>query len=127
MTKINCIDLDTQFDVYNDKNERVATKNVILFKNRGFHSEGTIRLLCYLGYILAALDKGKVILIDEIDSKLHFLVVDYLLKMFNSIDKNPNNAQLICTAHSVMLMDDDLRREFYHGVFNKKTNIKTHG
>ena len=120
MTKINCIDLDTQFDVYNDKNERVATKNVILFKNRGFHSEGTIRLLCYLGYILAALDKGKVILIDEIDSKLHFLVVDYLLKMFNSIDKNPNNAQLICTANSVMLMDDDLRREFYQGVFNKK-------
>ena len=105
------IDLDTQFDVYNDKNEKVATKDVMLFKDRGFHSEGTIRLLCYLGYILAALDKGKVILIDEIDSKLHFLVADYLLKMFNSIDKNPNNAQLICTAHNVMLMDDDLRRD----------------
>lgn len=105
------IDLDTQFDVYNDENKKVATKDVMLFKDRGFHSEGTIRLLCYLGYILAALDKGKVILIDEIDSKLHFLVADYLLKMFNSIDKNPNNAQLVCTAHNVMLMDDDLRRD----------------
>ena len=42
---------------------------------------------------------------------MHFLVADYLLKMFNSIDKNPNNAQLICTAHNVMLMDDDLRSD----------------
>lgn len=105
------IDLDTQFDIYNNKNEKVGTKDIMLFKDRGFHSEGTIRLLCYLGYILAALDKGKVILIDEIDSKLHFLVADYLIKMFNSIDKNPHNAQLICTAHNVMLMDEDLRRD----------------
>ena len=101
------IDLDTQFNVYNNKNEKIATKDIMLFKDKGFHSEGTIRLLCYLGYILAALDKGKIIFIDEIDSKLHFLVADYLLKMFNSIDKNPNNSQLICTAHNIMLMDDD--------------------
>lgn len=105
------IDLDTQFNVYNNKNEKIATKDIMLFKDKGFHSEGTIRLLCYLGYILAALDKGKIIFIDEIDSKLHFLVADYLLKMFNSIDKNPNNSQLICTAHNIMLMDDDLRRD----------------
>ena len=105
------IDLDTQFNVYNNKNEKIATKDIMLFKDKGFHSEGTIRLLCYLGYILAALDKGKIIFIDEIDSKLHFLVADYLLKMFNSIDKNPNNSQLICTAHNIMLMDNDLRRD----------------
>lgn len=105
------IDLDTQFNVYNNKNEKIATKDIMLFKDKGFHSEGTIRLLCYLGYILAALDKGKIIFIDEIDSKLHFLVADYLLKMFNSIDKNPNNSQLICTAHNIMLMDEDLRRD----------------
>lgn len=105
------IDLDTQFNVYNNKNEKIATKDIMLFKDKGFHSEGTIRLLCYLGYILAALDKGKIIFIDEIDLKLHFLVADYLLKMFNSIDKNPNNSQLICTAHNIMLMDEDLRRD----------------
>lgn len=83
----------------------------MLFKDRGFNSEGTERLLCYLGWMLAALDQGRVILIDEIDSKLHFLVADYLIKLFNSIDNNPKNAQLICTAHNVMLMDEDLRRD----------------
>ncbi len=58
--------------------------------------------------MLAALDQGRVILIDEIDAKL---VADYLIKLFNSIDNNPKNAQLICTAYNVMLIDEDLRRD----------------
>ena len=106
------IDMQTVFKVFGkDKHYTGKDKFVELFKDAGFHSEGTMRLLCYLGWLLVALDKGRVILIDEIDSKLHFLVADYLLKMFNSIDKNPNNAQLVCTAHNVMLMDEDLRRD----------------
>lgn len=106
------IDMVTEFDVYNEKTKKkVAQKNIMLFKDKGFNSEGTERLLCYLGWILAALDQGRVILIDEIDAKLHFLVADYLLKLFNSINNNPKNAQLVCTAHNVMLMDEDLRRD----------------
>ena len=105
------IDLDTVYNVYDKDDNIVKNAEVLLYRDRGFHSEGTIRLLCYLGWILYALDKGNVILLDEIDSKLHFLVADYLIKMFNSIDHNPNNAQLICTAHNVMLMDDNLRRD----------------
>lgn len=105
------IDMQTTFDVFNKDNKKVAKRDVMLFKHSGFNSEGTERLLCYLGWLLAALYEGRVILIDEIDSKLHFLVADYLLSLFNSIDKNPKNAQLICTAHNVMLMDEDLRRD----------------
>ncbi len=105
------IDMLTKFDVYNDKNERVGEKNALLFKDSGYNSEGTVRLLCYLGWILAALDQGRTIFIDEIDSKLHFLVADYIIGLFNSIEYNPKNAQLICTAHNVLLMDDGLRRD----------------
>ena len=106
------IDMITKFDVYDENSKKtVSKKDIMLFKDRGFNSEGTVRLLCYLGWILAALDQGRVILIDEIDAKLHFLVADYLLKLFNSIDNNPKNAQLVCTAHNVMLMDEDLRRD----------------
>ena len=105
------IDMQTLFNVLNDEDEIVGKKEVMLFKEGSFNSEGTIRLMCYLGWILAALDQGRVIFIDEIDSKLHFLVADYLIKMFNSIEHNPQNAQLICTAHNVMLMDDGLRRD----------------
>lgn len=105
------LDLETFFDVYDRKGKVKGSIDVLLYKNAGFNSEGTERLLCYLGWVLAALDQGRVILIDEIDAKLHFLVADYLLRLFNSIDKNPKNAQLICTAHNVMLMDEDLRRD----------------
>lgn len=105
------IDLQTTFNVYDENHSVVGHKDVMLLKEEGFNSEGTLRLLCYLGFILAALDYGRVILIDEIDAKLHFLVADYIVKLFNSIDKNPHNAQLICTAHNVMLMDEDLRRD----------------
>lgn len=105
------IDLETFFDVYDKKGKVKGKKDILLYKNAGFNSEGTARLLCYLGWILAALDQGRVIVIDEIDAKLHFLVADYIIKLFNSIDTNPKNAQLICTAHNVMLMDEDLRRD----------------
>lgn len=105
------MDLKTTFSVFNKANTKTSEKDVYLLKDSGFNSEGTVRLLCYLGFILKALDKGLTIFIDEIDSKLHFLVVDYILKLFNSIDKNPNNAQLVCTAHNVLLMDENLRRD----------------
>ena len=114
------IDMKTAFDIYDDNGTVVGQKGVMLFKESGFNSEGTVRLLCYLGWILAALDQGRVIFIDEIDSRLHFLVADYIVQLFNSIENNPKNAQLICTAHNVMLMDDGLRRDQIY--FTSKDN-----
>lgn len=110
-TDLYNIDLQTQFDIYDENHNVKGHRDIMLFKNRGFNSEGTERLLLYMGWILAALDNGYVLLIDEIDAKLHFLVTDYIIELFNSIDSNPKNAQLICTAHNIMLMDEDLRRD----------------
>ena len=105
------IDMRTDFDIYDENDNVVGKKQVMLYKETGFNSEGTVRLLCYLGWILFVLDHGGTIFIDEIDSKLHFLVADYIIGLFNSIEHNPHNAQLICTAHNVMLMDEGLRRD----------------
>lgn len=105
------IDMQTTFNVFSSNKKLAGKINVMLYKDLGFNSDGTVRLLGYLGWLLAAIDQGRVICIDEIDAKLHFLVADYLIRLFNSIDKNPKNAQLICTAHNVMLMDEDLRRD----------------
>ena len=105
------IDIDTAFDVYGKDGKVVNKKDVMLLKEGDFNSEGTMRLFFYLGWILLALDKGKTLFIDEFDSKLHCLLADYLLKLFNSIDKNPNNAQVIATLHNVLIMDGDFRRD----------------
>lgn len=105
------IDLKTSFNVYTKDHKEKEKKDVLLCKDFGFNSEGTYRLLRYLGLILFSLDTGKTLLIDEIDSSIHFLVVDYLIKLFNSIDSNPKNAQLIATAQDVTLLDSNFRRD----------------
>lgn len=105
------LDLKTEFNVFNKDKKIVGKKDIYLERDYGFHSDGTYRLLSILGLILKVLDKGGVLVIDEIDSKLNFLIVDYIFKSFNSISKNINNAQFISTAHNVLLMDDDLRRD----------------
>lgn len=105
------LDLKTEFNVYNSNLQVVGKKEIYLEKDFGFHSDGTYRLLSILGLILKILDNGGVLVIDEVDSKLNFLIVDYILKSFNSINKNICNAQLVSTAHNVLLMDDNLRRD----------------
>lgn len=105
------IDLETVFDVLDSAGEKRGEKRVRLFKDDGFLSEGTEHLLSFLGILLYVLDEGGVVFLDEIDAKLHFFVADYLIGMFNSISENPKNAQLVTTAHNVMLMDGDIRRD----------------
>ncbi len=105
------LDLLTEFNVFDNNKNVVKKKAIFLERDYGFHSDGTYRLLSILGFILMMLDKGGVLVIDEIDSKLNFLIVDSIFKAFNSINRNINNAQLITTAHNVLLMDEDLRRD----------------
>lgn len=105
------IDLKTQFNVYDDNQNIVGKKDIYLTKDMNFHSDGTKRLFSILGIVLKVLNEGGVIFFDEIDSKLNFVIVDFILKCFNSIDKNLKNGQLICNAHNVLLMDGDSRRD----------------
>lgn len=116
------LDLVTSYDVYKSKENHtvVNKKDVALYKNPDFNSKGTERLLNFLGYVLESLEKGEVIFIDQIDSPLHFFASDYLISMYNSIDKNPNNAQLIATALNTSLMDKGLRRDQIY--FTSKDN-----
>ncbi len=64
-----------------------------------------------LGPILDVLENGKVLVVDEIDSRLHCGIVEYILGMFNFIDKNSKKCQLICNTHNVLLLDEGIRRD----------------
>jgi len=88
-------------------------------------SEGVKKVFEMAGPILEALEKGKVIFIDEIDTKLHLLLVKHLVMMFNSISKNPNNAQLICNTHNTLLLDEDIRRDQFY--FTEKDEFGASG
>lgn len=76
-----------------------------------YESEGTKKLFTLLGPIFEALDNGTLLIIDEIDSKLHPAIVRLIINMFNTIHINKNNAQLISTTHDVLLLNEDIRRD----------------
>jgi AAA15 family ATPase/GTPase len=88
-----------------------ADKNHFSFENFDFgseESEGTKKLFALSGPLLDTFKNGKILLIDEFDSRLHPLITDFLVKLFNSAE-NRNNAQFIFASHDTNLF----RREFF--------------
>lgn len=93
---------------YNQEQKNAGVAIFDLMKNE---SLGTQKLFGILGPILYALKQRKVIWIDEIDARLHTLLFDSLVGLFNSNKHNPNGAQLIYTAHNPHVMKKELRRD----------------
>ncbi len=73
-------------------------------------SHGTLKFFSLAGPILDCLDKGLVLTIDELDSKLHPNLVSKIISLFNSKEFNPNNAQLIFNTHNTNLLSANLFR-----------------
>ncbi len=95
-------DVKTIHRVYDSDNN--ITGNIEFDFN--FESEGTKKFLTLAGPIIDALENGKVLVIDELSSKLHYQLSDYIVRLFNSIDKNKNNAQLIFNSHLPLFLDN---------------------
>lgn len=76
-------------------------------------SDGTIRLMARAAAMETALREGCVFLVDEIENRLHPLLVEYIIHRFQN--ENPNGAQLIFTTHSTDIMNREmLRRDQYY-------------
>lgn len=73
-------------------------------------SAGTQRLLDVLGTIFLALDKGTLIVIDELDASLHTQASEAVLALVSSAALNPKGAQLITTTHDTNLLRSALLR-----------------
>ena len=76
----------------------------------GDESMGTRNLLFLTGPVLDILDKGMVLVVDELDSSLHPLLVRRLVELFQNPTVNKKGAQLIFTTHDTSLLDPDLFR-----------------
>jgi len=73
-------------------------------------STGTRKLVVVGSLILDALIDGTTIIIDELDKSLHPLLTQMLIKLFNSTENNPHNAQLIFASHDISLITRELFR-----------------
>lgn len=74
-------------------------------------SLGTQKFFGILGPILVALKTKKVIFIDEIDARVHSLLLEQVISLFNSNKYNPNGAQLVFTSHNTNILKKGLRRD----------------
>ncbi len=71
-------------------------------------SQGTRKLIYLLGALYDTLIHGKILFIDELDSKLHPNLTKKILEFFHKF--NFKNSQFIFTAHDAILLDKDLLR-----------------
>jgi hypothetical protein len=73
-------------------------------------SDGTLKLIALAGPLMDVLTHGRVLFLDEIDSRLHPLMTAAILRLFNSPASNPRNAQLVCATHDTHLLNRNLLR-----------------
>jgi AAA15 family ATPase/GTPase len=82
----------------------------ILFDKDDHESEGTKKIVDLSGIIFHILKFGQILIIDELDAKLHPLITMRIVELFNSPESNPNNAQLIFATHDTNLLGESLFR-----------------
>ena len=73
-------------------------------------SEGTRKVFALAAPLIDTLKNGKVFIIDEMDARLHPLISSEIVKLFNSNETNPHNAQLIFMTHDTNLLSNKLFR-----------------
>lgn len=90
-------------------------------------SNGTLKMLAIYKNLVEVLDNGRTLFIDELDAKLHPLLIKYIIKLFTSEETNTNNAQLIFTSHDVINLSKEIfrRDEIWFVDKNKKDSSST--
>lgn len=73
-------------------------------------SSGTQKIFALYGFFKHSIELGMPIFIDELDAKLHPLLMQYILGMFHSEKTNKNGAQLIYTSHDDYTLNKDIFR-----------------
>lgn len=101
------ISLNTLHDKYDRNGNAIST---VEFDKDEMESEGTNKLIYLSGPIFDTLNLGKVLIIDELDAKLHPLITAHIIKLFNNPNTNPNNAQLLFATHDTNLLSNDVFR-----------------
>ncbi|MCD8295149.1 MAG: ATP-binding protein [Clostridia bacterium] len=72
-------------------------------KSISFDSDGALKLIALASYIIDAIDNGRTLVVDNLDSSLHYKLTRAIISCF-LLDSNPCG-QLIFTAQDVDLLD----------------------
>ena len=68
-----------------------------------YDSTGTKKMVSLASFIIEALEEGKILIVDELDSSLHFKLTRAIISLFNN--ELNSKAQIIFSAHDGTLLD----------------------
>lgn len=86
-----------------DQIRLVSTYRGVHVPSMLFDSTGTKKIAAIASYVIEALEQGRILIVDELDSSIHFKLTRAIVSMFNN--ELNTNAQMIFTVHDINLMD----------------------
>lgn len=99
----------TTHNIYDETGE---VSSVGTFDKDDMESEGTKKIIEMSGPVFDTLNAGKLLIIDELDAKLHPLLTRSILQLFMDPQTNIHGAQLIFATHDTNLLNlSYLRRD----------------
>ncbi len=86
-----------------DQIRLVSTYKGVHVPSMLFDSTGTKKMAAMASYVIEALEQGRILIVDELDSSIHFKLTRATVAMFNN--ELNTDAQMIFTVHDINLMD----------------------
>lgn len=103
----NFVEPTTTHNVYDEKGLVIGERS---FHKNQMESEGTKKVIEISGPLFDTLNEGKILIVDELDAKLHPLLTRNIALLFMDAEKNAHGAQLIFATHDTNLLDLDVVR-----------------
>lgn len=97
----------TRHSLYDDSGEKFGTVQLNIDSHE---SDGTRKIFEMSASLFGKLVNGGVLVIDELDAKMHPLISQEIIKLFSDRENNPRHAQLIFTTHDTNLLSGGLLR-----------------
>ena len=103
------MDSKTVHNIFDNNGEIVGQRS---FPTDKMESEGTKKMIEIAGPLVDAILSGKILVVDELDAKLHPFLTRKIIGLFMDSEINRNGAQLIFATHDTNLLNlQYLRRD----------------
>jgi AAA15 family ATPase/GTPase len=106
--EIENFELYTKHEVYD---HQFRIHEIALFDMLKNESAGTQKYFVLISKLCYGIKNGHIFWIDEIDSRFHALLLQLIVKLYNSKNINVAGSQMIFTSHNTTLLNRTLRRD----------------
>lgn len=111
---LNDVGIDLSGYRFDEEEKQLYTQRMINNKlyelSLADESDGTRKLIAALPVFLLALSEGRLVIVDELDAKLHPKLLKYVISMFKNPHLNTKGAQLLFSSHDITTMKNTVFR-----------------